>query len=448
MTEAVWDVAIVGLGPTGVVLANRLGQLGVRTVVHEVSSAPSSIPRAVHLDAEIARVLQQVGLRDDELAELLTVSAGMEYVDRDGRHLFTYEGFEREPLLGWHEDHVFHQPDLEVALRRLLTRYPHVEVRLGQAAPPLAALRDQARYVVACDGASSAVRGQLGVGLVDVVDAGYDEEWLVVDLVVADADVGPPGMVIRQVCDPERLTTYVPGHGPHRRFEFRLDGAVEPPDVWSLVAPWGFTPDRVELARAARYRFHAVVAERWRDGGVLLAGDAAHQMPPFMGQGLCSGVRDAANLAWKLAAVVRDDEPDDLLDTYEAERRPHVEAVVRLSVEAGRLLGRLADDVAAGRPLDLPEPAPPDPRHWSRLPPLDLGGPFPVGEQVPQPPREAGRFDDLLGEGWALVTRDVEPGATWGHEAVLVRPDRYIAAAGTLDELSGLAARRGAASPR
>jgi 3-(3-hydroxy-phenyl)propionate hydroxylase len=438
------EVVVVGLGATGVVLANRLGQLGVRTRVYERSAAPSSAPRAVHLDAEIARVLQQCGLSDDELGELLTVSAGMEYVDAAGRHLFTYEGFEREPLLGWHEDYVFHQPDLEAALRALLTRFSHVDVRLGEAAPPLDRLRDEAAFVVACDGASSTIREQLRIGLVDL---GFDEDWLVVDLVARRPDVGPGGRVIRQVCDPHRLATYVPGHGPHHRFEFRLAGD-ETPDVWPLVAPFGFTPDVVELARAARYRFHALVAERWRDGDVLLAGDAAHQMPPFMGQGLCSGVRDAANLAWKLAAVLRRGEPEALLDTYEAERRPHVEEVVRLSVEAGRLLGDLAGDVAAGRPLRVPEPDAPDPTRWSRLPPLDLGGPFPVGHQLPQPPRGSGRFDDLLGDGWTLVTRAVEPRATFGHEAVLVRPDRYVAAAGSVEELSGLAARWGAASPR
>jgi 3-(3-hydroxy-phenyl)propionate hydroxylase len=190
------------------------------------------------------------------------------------------------------------------------------------------------------------------------------------------------------------------------------------------------------------------VADGWRggrDGRVLLAGDAAHQMPPFMGQGMCSGIRDAANLAWKLAAVQRGDADAELLDTYESERRPHVEEVTRLSIEAGRLLGVLADDLATGRPLRLPDPAPADPDRWSRLPGLELGAPFPVGHLLPQPPREdAARFDDLLGDGWAVVCVDaptaervhvpagaaivVEPRATYGRPAVLVRPDRYIAA--------------------
>lgn len=164
---------------------------------------------------------------------------------------------------------------------------------------------------------------------------------------------------------------------------------------------------------------------------MLLAGDAAHMMPPFMGQGMCSGVRDAANLAWKLAEVVRGASPDELLDTYEAERRPHAEAVIELSIEAGRTLARLAAD-----PTDLPTPATADPNRWSRVPGLQLGGEFPVGHQLPQPDH----LDSRLPLGWVWVAADgsftapdghrvvVEPRATYGRPAVLVRPDRYIAA--------------------
>ena len=241
------------------------------------------------------------------------------------------------------------------------------------------------------------------------------------------------------MCDPDRPTTFVPSHGRHRRWEFRI-APGESLDPWALLARWGIRPDRAELVRAAPYRFHAVVAERWRggpDGRVFLAGDAAHQMPPFMGQGMCSGVRDAVNLGWKLDEVVSGTSPASLLDTYEAERRPHVEAVIELSVGAGRLLRDLSAAVRDGGPLTMPEPDAPDPRRWSRLPGLDLGEPFPVGHQLPQPDR----LDERLGEGWSVVSDGsgpvqaplgvpvvVEPRATYGERAVLVRPDRYIAA--------------------
>jgi 3-(3-hydroxy-phenyl)propionate hydroxylase len=440
-TESVYDVAIVGLGPTGAVLANLCGLAGLRTVVYERSTEPHPDPRAVHLDAEIARVLQQCGF-EAELDRLLTVSAGMEYVTADGEHLFTFEGFEREPLLGWHEDYVFHQPDLDRMLRAGLNRFEHVDVRLGVEAPPVAELTSLARFVVACDGASSVVREQLGITL---LDRGYDEDWLVVDL---DLRAGMPlelPRVIQQVCDPERLATYVPGHPPHHRFEFRIEHHDERgdrgdllPDPWSLVAPWGFTSENSQLLRSARYRFHALMADRWRRGRVFLAGDAAHQMPPFMGQGLCSGVRDAANLAWKLAAVCAGEvgsvhDVEELLQSYERERRPHVDAVIELSIEAGRLLATFAAELEAGGRPSVPARDVADPSRWSRLPGLDLGLPFPVGHLVPQPVIDGHRADWLLPPGWAVVTRELHPAMTYGYDAVLVRPDRYIAAAGTVE---------------
>ena len=424
-----YDVAIVGLGPTGATLANLCGQLGLRAVVHERSTSPYSQPRACHLDAEIARVFQQCGF-ERELHHLLTVSAGMEYVDRTGRRLFNFEGFHREPLLGWEEDYVFLQPQLELMLRKGLAQYRHVDVRLAWEATSYESLLEEASFVVACDGGGSSIRSALGVPMIDL---GYDEPWLVVDVMVQREVTPPLPTIIHQVCDPDRLATFVPGHGTHRRWEFQIH-PDEQPDPWALLSPWGVTRHHGEMIRAVPYRFHALVADSWRagpDGRVFLAGDAAHMMPPFMGQGLCSGVRDAANLAWKLAEVVHGSSSAALLDTYEAERRPHVAAVTAMSIEAGRTLARLAAD-----PTDLPTPDAPDPSRWSRLPGLELGGEFPIGHQLPQPDR----LDHRLPNGWAWVAADpsfespdghpviVEPNATYGCRAVLARPDRYIAA--------------------
>lgn len=422
-----FDVAIVGLGPTGVTLAHVLGRAGLRVVVYERSTAPYSQPRACHLDAEIARVFQWLGFEAD-LHRLLTVSAGMDYVDANGAPLFTFEGFEREPLLGWHEDYVFVQPQLEAMLRSGLEWFPNVEIRLGAEAPTIDVLLSHATYVVGCDGATSGIREGIGVRFHDLL---YHQPWLVVDVTLHDTAVPPLPSVIQQVCDPSRLATFVPSHGAYRRWEFLLHGD-EHPDPWELLAPWGVTAENATLVRAARYRFHALVAEQWRggpEGRVFLCGDAAHMMPPFMGQGMCSGIRDAVNLGWKLVEVLQG-ASRRLLDTYETERRPHVEAVTALSIEAGRTLSRLADD-----PTDLPVASAPDPLRWSRLPGLELGGEFPVGHLLPQPDR----LDDRLPDGWVWVAADatfvvpdgrpvvVEPRATYGEHAVLVRPDRYIA---------------------
>jgi len=432
-----FDVAIVGMGPTGATLANLCGLYGLRTIVYERSTTPYSQPRACHLDAEIARVFQQIGM-EAELHEVLTVSAGMEYVDHSGQRLFTFEGFEREPLLGWEEDYVFLQPELEAALRHRLAAFHHVEIRQGAPAPDLADLLEQATFVVACDGGGSGLRDQLAIGLTDL---GYDEPWLVVDVMLHHEPSPALPTIIQQVCDPARLATFVPSHGAHRRWEFQL-APGEQPDPWQLLAPWGMTPDHGDLIRAVPYRFHALVADRWRggpDGRVLLAGDAAHMMPPFMGQGMCSGVRDAANLAWKLVEVVRGDSPDELLDSYESERLAHTRTVIEMSVDAGRTLARLAAD-----PHDVPQPSQPDPHSWSRIPGLDLDGEFPAGHLLPQPDR----LDNRLPLGWVWVAADegfqspdgnpviVEPRATYGQRAVLVRPDRYIAAVSAMTSSS------------
>ena len=447
-----YQVAIVGLGPTGAVLASLLGRRGVRTVVYEQSPEPYAQPRACHLDAEVARVLQQCGL-GDALETVLTKSAGMEYVSADGERLFTFEGFERAPLLGWHEDYVFVQPQLDALVRSTLAMRPTVEVHVGAAAPSLADLLEIADFVVGCDGASSPTRAAIGSVLDDL---GYDEPWLVVDVDVHDpADPELPE-IIQQVCDPRRLATFVPSHGSHRRWEFHLVDA-EQPDPWELLRPWGVTPAVATLLRSSAYRFHALLARAWRggpQGRVFLAGDAAHQMPPFMGQGMCSGIRDAANLAWKLAEVIErrgDGEDgttagaDALLDSYMTERADHTRQVIELSIEAGRLLGQVAADLAAGRTPQLPAPAAPDARLWSRLPSLALGGEYPIGHLVPQPDVEGRRLDDVLDEqaphGWAWIAADesfvapdshpviLSSAAAMGCVAVLVRPDRYVGAA-------------------
>ena len=439
------DVAIVGFGPVGATLANLLGQAGVSTVVHERSTDPYPLPRACHLDAETMRIFQSVGLAD-RVDSVVESSPGMEFVDQTFVRLFNYEDFTRDPILGWDEDYVFIQPEVDAILREGVDRFDSVEVRLGSEVESRAGL--DARYVVACDGARSSMRREAAVPLVDM---GFDEQWLVVDVMLR-RPAGGPGL-IQQICHPERAVTFVPSAGRHRRWEFRLAPDEDPgavvthPAVWRRLEPW-LGPDDGELVRAVIYEFHAVVADRWRVGSLFLAGDAAHQMPPFMGQGMCSGIRDAANLAWKLSAVLHDGADTSLLDSYEVERRPHVERCIELSIEAGRLV--TADDPV------FPEPDTDDGERWSRLPPL-TGGVFdeplewPIGHQARQPTVvlegvETG-LDDIAGPGWYLVTRSRGPATDFatvveaptltdrdgwlerllaGSHAVLIRPDRYV----------------------
>ena len=272
---------------------------------------------------------------------------------------------------------MFVQPELDMMLRARLERYPCVEVRLGaRGAAARRCCWPRRRSSSPATGRRARSAASLGIRLVDL---GFDEDWLVVDVMLHDdrrhrcrRSSSRCAIRIGRRRSCRRTVAIGGGSSASRRGESL--------DPWALLAPWGIRPDRRRARAGGAVPLPRRVAERWRggpDGRVFLAGDAAHQMPPFMGQGMCSGVRDAANLAWKLDEVVRGAAPASLLDTYESERRPHVEAVIALSIGAGRLLRDLSAAVRDGGPLTMPEPDAPDPRRWSRLPGLDLGGAVP-----------------------------------------------------------------------
>ena len=349
-----YDIALVGLGPVGATLAALLGARGVRVAVLERETAPYSLPRAAHLDGEALRILAAAGVTPDG-REL----DGFDLVDARCRLLLRGRPAEAPPP-GFPSGRLIHQPSIETALRQRLAAMPSVEVRLGAevvAVEPDASggtLRTRgasasggevrAGLVVGCDGARSVVREAAGV---EMGGRGFDQNWLVVDVLLRQRLALPERLL--QIADPRRPTTYVPFADPRRRWEFRLrpgetpEAMTQPETIRRLLAPH-VDPDAVEIERAAVYTFHDLVARRWRQGRVLLAGDAAHQMPPFLGQGLGAGLRDAWALAPLLEAVVHDDAPLATLDAYERQRRPHVEAVVRQAVRLGRL-------ATLGRPL-------------------------------------------------------------------------------------------------
>jgi 3-(3-hydroxy-phenyl)propionate hydroxylase len=369
------EVAIVGCGPVGAIAANLFGHAGLRTLVIEREATPFPLPRAVHIDHEMMRIFQSVGLAQTVLP-LMREAHGHIHIGADGG-VIRYLGSAGLPKrFGWANDYFFFQPELEAALQAALARYPHVDVRRGVALTALEQTADgvtltmqranaetqrvSARYVVACDGANSFVRKALGIRLDDLQ---FHEPWLVVDAEVdgpitfpdfagvpASADLQHLSVML---CDPRRPATLVPGRRNHRRWEFMLlpgedDAAImQPEQVSALIAPYvRGVPHR--LIRAATYRFHGLIAERWQEGRVFLAGDAAHQTPPFFGQGMCHGFRDAANLAWKLKAVLRGSADARLLETYQTEREPHVRAVVEAAIAAGRYICE-RDPVAAAK---------------------------------------------------------------------------------------------------
>jgi len=466
------DVAIIGYGPTGAVLANLLGRRGWKVDVFERSREPLHAPRAVHFDAEVMRVFQQIAVADGLLADVLPIK-GMHFLNGDGRSIFQFDASVADQPLGWPQGFMFHQPDLERALRAGVQRYANVRPQLGHEVVQVAATADgtsalievdgpdgrravQARYVIGCCGARSITRAAIGGG---VIDYGFNQEWLVLDLVLQRSIELP--QVTVQYCEPARPSSYVVMPGQRRRFEFMVmpgesaETMLDPATIASLLTRW-LQPGDYAIERAAVYAFHALVAERWRMGPLLIAGDAAHQMPPFLGQGMCAGVRDAANLAWKLDLVLSGAARDSLLDTYQSERIAHVRATVEDDILLGSIIQTTDPNKARYRDAKATSSGTPTvltPRTYvigDGLSAIDAASRTPF----PQPMLPGGgRHDDLLGEGFALVgavtpsdsanailsglgatiVRDPEPAIeAWKNlcnaTAVLVRPDRLVMA--------------------
>ena len=374
-----YDVVVIGCGPVGGLAANLLGKAGVKTLVVERVAEPHPLPRAVHIDHEVMRLFQSAGLVD-RLVPMMRDTQGHMHIGADGG-VIRYMGTAGRPRpFGWSGDYFFYQPELEAVLRDGLDRFGQVDLRLGVECLGIEQDEGQVRvnlagvdgteqtvtapWVIACDGASSPTRKALGVGLNDL---DFEEPWLVVDaevdgpLVFPGFHHVPEGADLQQLsimlCDPRRPATIVPGRGNHRRWEFMLlpgedETTMDAVAIEALVAPWvGEAPSRI--VRAATYRFHGLIAERWKVGRVFLAGDAAHQTPPFFGQGMCHGMRDVANLAWKLEKVLSGAAPDSLLNGYQGEREPQVRSVIASAVEAGRYICMLDPVRAAERDTEM-----------------------------------------------------------------------------------------------
>lgn len=474
MTEQQFDVAVVGYGPVGATLANLLALRGLSVAVVEREDDVYTLPRAIQFDGEVMRTFQTVGIADDLLPDLV-VAARMAFVDDEGHILIDWKRPTDIMPQGWNTSYRFHQPTLERALRAKLESYPRVEVSLGTE---VTAIHDEgervtldlaargggnerrltARFVVGCDGARSTVRQHLGTTMDDLRS---HERWLVVDCLL-NQDKPELGDDSIQYCDPKRPATYVRGPHNRRRWEFMLHEHEDAEEmkaderVWELLEPW-LSPDEAVIERPAVYTFHSVVAKLWADTNVFLAGDACHQTPPFMGQGMCAGVRDASNLGWKLADVVQNRAPRELLGTYEAERSPHVRTFIETAVRLGSVISTTDESVARERNLRMRE----RPEGFSTPQPRLGRGAWDdanaVAGYISEQPfmADGSRLDDHVGYHWAIfatseaatqirgaldgvadapavVAADSDSGNYWlasiGAIAVLIRPDRYVAA--------------------
>ncbi|HKS99705.1 MAG TPA: bifunctional 3-(3-hydroxy-phenyl)propionate/3-hydroxycinnamic acid hydroxylase [Rugosimonospora sp.] len=350
-------VAVVGAGPVGVTAANLLGTYGVGTLLLDREPGIVEYPRAIGIDDESLRTLQIAGLADGILRDAIA-NVPLKFFDAAGHCLADIRPTTRD--YGWHKRNIFLQPLAEATLRRGLTRFPHVRTLFGTELRELRQDRDgvtlrltgdrevRADYVIAADGGRSPIRTQLGIPLHGDT---HPRKWVVIDC--ANDPLDAPYTALH--CDPRR--PYVCAHLPydHRRWEFMLfpgedtDEVLTPQRVTDLLRHHLADPGVVDVLRSRVYTHHSRIAARFVAGRVALAGDAAHLMPPWAGQGMNTGIRDVLNLCWKLAAIVDGAAAPSLLDTYDTERRPHAQAMIDLSTRLGRILGPTSRPVARAR---------------------------------------------------------------------------------------------------
>ncbi len=437
-----YDVLIVGYGPTGMLAAALLARAGHRVGVFERYATLFNLPRVGIVHDDVLRMFQDIGCIDRIWPS--TFFLPIYELAKHGQILLSSE-VARNATHGWPEYISIYQPAFEAELDVIVKAQPTADVfqdheviavdqdadgvEIDVASKSGARRRVRGRYLIGSDGGNSFIREALGIKYENL---GFDQDWLVIDAKEKAARPGLPAM--RQFCEPEQPGVTLQMGPHHRRWSFMIfpgespEDALRPANVWHrLDRPEGATPDEFELIRVAAYRFQSLFAERWRVGRVFLAGDAAHQMPPFLAQGLCSGFRDAYNLAWKLDLVLRGIAPPKFLDTYMAERGPNARATIVESMRVGLHVNERDPEKVKRRDADLMamQAAKANSRGEKRLiafrvPGFDAGfvarardGVCGAGDSLIQGHVRCGdgegRFDDIAGRGFLIIARNGNP---------------------------------------
>ena len=366
-----YDVAIVGFGPTGGTLANLLALQGFSILIIEKEKSFYPLPRAVHFDDEIMRVFQTIGITDKFLKHTI-INKGTKFVNSKNQVVLDWPRPRSITENGWDPSYRFHQPDLERKLRRRLKDFKKVSVMQSTKVNSLKEEKSsvkifieninnnkiseiRAKYIIGCDGARSTIRKQIKAKFQNL---GFTQKWAVVDLILKKNKKELPDRTI-QYSNSKRPATYCRNVGKRRRWEFAINNAESEKKVlsnsyiWNFLKPW-LKPSEALMERKTIYTFQSAISKKWKKGRVFLAGDAAHLMPPFMGQGMCAGVRDASNLAWKIAYCLKNNHSEKLLNTYQSERYSNVIEYIKTTVKMGEFVNAVGTSNITGEVSSTP----------------------------------------------------------------------------------------------
>ena len=357
-----YDVVIVGLGPTGGTLANLLALNDQSVLILEREKSIYNLPRAVHFDDEVMRVFESIGI-SKSLSRNIIINKGTKFVNAHNEVVLDWPRPRSITDNGWYPSYRFHQPNLERLLQKRLNDFKKVSIRRNTQVVKIInsdnhveiTIEDKetnkissikSSYVVGCDGAGSITREEMGYKLENL---GFTQKWAVVDLILKKDKKELADRTI-QYANSERPATYCRNVGKRRRWEFAIldheneTEILSDKYIWNFLKPW-LLPHEAELERKTIYTFQSAIAKRWRTGRVFIVGDAAHLMPPFMGQGMCSGIRDASNLAWKINLCLKNNHNERLLDTYQSERFSNVEEYIQTTMR----MGEFVNDIGASK---------------------------------------------------------------------------------------------------